>query len=246
MSEIIIIPARWKSSRFPGKPLADILGKSLIQRVWIQCVKAVGFDKVYVATDDERIRKHCMEKNMQYIMTHDCLTGTDRVAQAYKILKMQYKTIINVQGDEPLIEPDDILKIIKASTQGGPKTVFCGTCEIRSETEFKNPNIIKIIKDSYNYLLYASRAGIPTNKKLGFEWAYKQVCIYSFPSAALSVFDQNDNRSPLELIEDIEFLRLLYYGYKVKMIEVSGNSVSVDVPDDIIKVENILKGRYEQ
>ncbi len=245
MNAVIIIPARWQSSRFPGKPLAKISGKSLIQRVWIKCAIAIDPKRVYVATDDERIRKHCADNNMQYIMTHDCSTGTDRISQAYKKLKGKYTTIINVQGDEPLIDPEDILKIIEASSRVNPTTMCCGFCKINSEEEFKNPNIIKIITDPENYLLYASRAGIPTNKSLGFEWAYKQVCIYAFSPTALSVFDSGNNRSSLEVVEDIEILRFLDYGYRIKMIEVSESSVAVDIPDDIDKVENILKRRNE-
>lgn len=245
MNEVIIIPTRWQSSRFPGKPLANILGKSLIQRVWIKCAIAVDPKKVYIATDDERIRQHCVDNNMQYIMTHACATGTDRVSQAYKKLGEKYDTIINVQGDEPLIDPEDILKLIEASSGVNSTTICCGVCKIRSEKEFKNPNIIKIITDSENYLMYASRAGIPTNKKLGFEWAYKQVCIYAFSPTALSVFDSSDNRTSLELIEDIEFLRFLEWGYRIKMIKVSESSVAVDVPEDVEKVENVLKRRNE-
>ena len=193
MSEVIIIPARWNSSRFPGKPLVNILGKSLIQRVWIKCATAIDPKRVYIATDDERIKKHCIDNNMQYIMTSNCSTGTDRVSQAYKRLGINCKTIINVQGDEPLIDPEDILKVIEASKKVNHTTIYCGICKIRTEQEFKNPNIIKVIMDAENYLLYASRAGIPTNKKLGFEWAYKQVCIYAFSPTALSVFDISNN-----------------------------------------------------
>jgi 3-deoxy-manno-octulosonate cytidylyltransferase (CMP-KDO synthetase) len=240
MNNIIIIPARWDSSRFPGKPLVNILGKTLIQRVWLQCVKAFDSSKVYIATDDRRIRNHCEENGMQYIMTtNDCLTGTDRVAQAYKKLGERHEVVINVQGDEPLVKPEDILKVAGAHSKAA-NVVCCGTCKVETEEEFRNPNIVKIVKDYNETLLYASRAGIPTNKNLEFEWAYRQVCIYAFSSLALSEFSTTD-KTPLESVEDIEFLRFLDLGYRIEMIEVSDSSVAVDIPDDVEKVENILK-----
>ena len=239
IDSMIIIPARMTSSRFPGKPLVDILGKSLVQRTWHQCFRAFGSDKTYIATDDERIEKHCEENNMKCIMTSsDCLTGTDRVAEAYGLLKEKCSTVVNVQGDEPLVEPADVLKVYEAHKKS-PTTVCCGVCRIKTEEEFKNPNIIKIVTDKDRNLLYASRAGIPTNKKLGFVWAYKQVCIYAFSPAALLDFSSR-SKTPLEEVEDIEFLRFLEMGYTVKMVDVSGSSVSVDVPEDVKKVESVL------
>lgn len=237
---MLIIPARYKSSRFPGKPLVDILGKSLVQRVWEQCVKAFNPNEVYVATDDRRIKQHCVDNGMRHVITSEsCLTGTDRVAEALEKIGEMPRTIINVQGDEPLVKPEDILKVAKAHSEF-PGTVCCGTCEIKSEEEFRNPNIIKIIMDRSNNLRYASRAAIPTNKNLGFGWAYKQVCIYAFSPLALTEFSSSA-RTSLETIEDIEFLRFLEMGYTIKMVEVSGSSIPVDVPEDVTKVENALR-----
>lgn len=240
MNGVIIIPARYKSSRFPGKPLVDILGETLIERVWKQCIKAFDSDKVYVATDDEKVRKHCEEVGMQYIMTSEkCLTGTDRVAEAYKNLNKEYDTIINVQGDEPLIEPEDILAVAEEH-QKFPNIICCGTCKIESEKEFRNPNIIKIIMNDNNYLLYASRGAIPTDKELGFRCAYKQVCIYAFSQDSLSSFNSG-SKTTLESIEDVEFLRFLETGYSIKMVPVSGSSIPVDIPSDVVKVKNALR-----
>jgi 3-deoxy-manno-octulosonate cytidylyltransferase (CMP-KDO synthetase) len=241
MSEVVIIPARYNSTRFPGKVLCDIAGDTLLHRVWLKCIQAVSPELVFVATDNMKVVSHCIEKGMQYIMTSEkCLTGTDRVAEAYGILGEEYDTIINVQGDEPLVEPQDILKVLKAHKQC-TKNVCCGTTPIKSEEEFRNPNVIKIIMNiSNNELLYASREAIPTNKKLGFEWAYKQVCIYAFSPESLNDFSSLI-KTPLETIEDIEFLRFLEIGYKVKMVEVSDSSIAVDVPDDVKKVEEALK-----
>lgn len=240
MNAVVIIPARYDSSRFPGKPLVSILGKTLIQRVWSQCTEAFNYDDVFVATDDERIRQHCEEHDMQCIMTpSDCLTGTDRVAQAYKKIDGDYTTVINVQGDEPLVDPEDILKV--ASTHYKfPNIICCGTCELKLG-EFENPNIVKVVINHKKDLVYASRAGVPTNKKLEFQGGNRQVCIYAFSPFALSNFN-NKKRTPLESVEDIELLRFLEMGYDVKMVDVSGASIPVDIPEDIEKVENVLKG----
>lgn len=241
MRPLILIPARYDSSRFPGKPLIDILGQSLIYRVWRQCVRFANWRNVYVVTDDERIKKHCQEHCIQYVMTSkDCLTGTDRIAEAYEKIGENYETIINVQGDEPLIDPKDILKIANKHSLN-KFDVYCGMSKITSEEEFKSPNTIKVVTNFENNLLYASRAGIPTDKKLRFHSAYKQVCIYAFSSWSLNWFHSNC-KSDLEKIEDIEILRFLENDEcKVKMVEVSNSSISVDVPEDVKRVEEIIR-----
>lgn len=238
-NSVIIIPTRMDSKRLPGKPLIKILGETVLQRTWLQCCKALPQNQVYVATDSEEIKKHCDEKGMQYIMTGVCLTGTDRVAKAYLQLGRRYHTVINVQADEPLIEPSDILKVAKAFQNNRFSDVHCGMCKIKSTNDFINPNIIKIIFDKNKKLLYASRAAIPYHQKFSFVTAYKQVCIYAFSPEDLLIF--NNKKSYLEYIEDIEILRLLENGYIVKMVEVSNSSISVDIADDVFKVESVIR-----
>ena len=231
MSAVIIIPARMSSSRFPGKPLIDIMGKSLLQRVWEKCNQVFP---TYVATEDEIIAEHCGENDMQCILVDTpktIITGTDMVAEAHTGLVREYDTIINVQGDEPLIKSDDILKVAKAHYV----YPVCGMCKIYDKEEFNNPNTIKVVTDIYGGLLYASRAGIPTTKNLEFVSAYKQVCIYAFSPNDLANFTSRLKTS-LEEIEDIELLRVLETGGEVKMVEVSEASISVNVPDDVEKV----------
>ena len=242
MNAVIIIPARWESSRFPGKPLADILGKSLIERVYQQCVKT-NFITI-VATDDERIVDHCDDKGMKCMMTSkDCVTGTDRVAEAYSRIYPKtgdcYETIINVQGDEPLVKPEDIIKVAKAHSME-TYNVFCGMCEA-TEEEFNNPNIVKVVAKFNDILYYASRAGIPTTKKLEFKRAHRQVCIYAFSPQSLSDFGHSP-QSAHEQIEDIEILRFInsVQSVYVKMVEVSDASVAVNVPEDVDKVIEVL------
>lgn len=238
-NSVIIIPTRMDSKRLPGKFLIKILGKTILQRVWQQCCKALPQNQVYVATDSEKIKDHCNEKGMQCIMTGVCLTGTDRVAQAYLKLNKHYDTVINVQADEPLIEPGDILKVAEAFQNNRFSDVHCGMCEIKSANDFINPNIIKIVFNKNKKLLYASRAAIPYHQKSSFVKAYKQVCIYAFSPEDLLTF--NNKKSYLEYIEDIEILRFLEKGYDIKMVEVSNSSISVDVREDLIKVENAIK-----
>jgi len=235
---LVVIPARYQSSRFPGKPLADIHGKSMLRRVWDQCIRAVSPEKIIVATDDDQIKGHCQENGMQVEMTSSsCLTGTDRLYEV--ALKRKSDIYINVQGDEPLISPNDIKAIIDAS-QNEPEITFNAMCKINEEDDFRNPNIPKVVTQKDGCLLYMSRAPIPTNKKLEFEKAMKQVCIYAYPRDVLIAFGSLKEKTPLESIEDLEILRLLELGYKVKMIEVSGSSVAVDTPKDLEKVRAMI------
>lgn len=234
----VVIPARYKSSRLPGKPLAKILGISLIERVWAQCIKAVPCSKVYVATDDERIFDHVINFGGQAIMTaEECLTGTDRVHEA--ALKLGLTNVINIQGDEPLISPD-IITLFVEKMMLFPSSIFNGMAEIRNEDEFRSCNVPKVVTSASGRLLYMSRASIPTNKTLQFKKAFKQVCIYAFPVEKLGHFVKQKNKTHLEDIEDIEILRFLEKDIEVTMIQLPEGSIAVDIPQDIEKVERVL------
>ena len=235
---LIVIPARYQSTRFPGKPLVDIHGKSMLRHVWEKCVEATSPGRVLVATDDDRILEHCQNHDMQVELTRsDCLTGTDRLYEVAQ--KRKSEVYINVQGDEPLVSPVDIKAVIEAS-QKEPEITFNAMCQINEEADFRNPNVPKVITQKDGRLLYMSRAPIPTNKKLEFEKAMKQVCIYAYPRDVLIAFGSFKEKTPLESIEDLEILRLLELGYEVKMIEVSGSSVAVDTPKDLEKVRDMI------
>lgn len=239
MKFVIVIPARLKSTRLPEKPLIDILGKSMIQRTYEQCIKAVSKELVYVATDSDVIKRHCDERDISVVMTSEkCLTGTDRIAEFSDYVDADY--YINVQGDEPLINPEDILLIIKAIDHF-PGEILNGYTSIFNEDDYRSFSIPKLIFRQDKRLLYMSRAPIPANKNDKFEKAYRQICIYGFPKKSLKAFQSHVVKTPVEEIEDIEILRFLELGYEVRMIEMSSDSIAVDNPADVEKVISKLQ-----
>ncbi len=234
LSYAVVIPARYQSSRFPGKPLVDICGKPMIQHVWQLCCDAVGSEKVYIATDDDKIASAVSQFGGQTIMTSDqCLTGTDRLAEANKQLNCDF--IINVQGDEPLINPRDIQLVIDEHLRH-PGTVVNAMCKINSQAEFESLTVPKVVCNKNSSLLYMSRAGVPLSKEGQFHFAYKQVCIYAFSKEHLELFHSFTEKTPLEQIEDIEILRFLEEGIDVKMVEVEQGSLAVDIPSDVDRI----------
>jgi 3-deoxy-manno-octulosonate cytidylyltransferase (CMP-KDO synthetase) len=238
LSEInfaVMIPARYRSSRFPGKPLIDICGIPMIIRVWQQAVKAVGVDRVFIVTDDERIANLVESFGGKHIMTSQaCLTGTDRIAEAN--VKCDFDFIVNVQGDEPLINPEDIIYLVEEYLRGDGEIVNAMLL-IDKEEEFLSLTVPKVVVDNENNLLYMSRAGIPLTKEGRFRFAYKQVCIYVFSKNHLLFFLNNKEKSKLESVEDIEILRFVEAGYKVKMVQVENETYAVDIPEDVERVE---------
>lgn len=238
MNAAIVIPARFQSTRFPGKPLAMIAGRPMLDRVHERCAAAVGGERVFVATDSDTIRTHCERSGFRCVMTAEsCLTGTDRVHEAGASIDADI--LINVQGDEPMIDPKDILAVIDESRRS-PGVVINAMCPITDEADYRSVNVPKVIASPEGRLLYMSRAPIPASKDARFHGAMRQVCVYAFPRAALAAFASAPRKSPAEAIEDIEILRFLEMGIEVRMIEVSGASLAVDVPGDVAKVEAAL------
>jgi len=234
----IVIPARYRSSRFPGKPLAEITGKPMIQHVWERCIEALNPSDVFVATDDERIRKACEGFGASVLMTSDqCLTGTDRVAEA--ALQLDHSFIVNVQGDEPMINAKDILTVAEAF-RNGDGGVVNAMAPIVEEREYWSPNVPKVVTDPNGRLQYMSRAPIPANKAKTFEKAWKQVCIYAFSREHLARFSAASEKGPLESIEDIEILRFIEMGIGVSLVELASTSMAVDTPEDLEQVVRAL------
>tara|TARA_B100002019_G_scaffold246334_1_gene224143 strand:+ start:131 stop:862 length:732 start_codon:yes stop_codon:yes gene_type:complete len=239
MKYIVVIPARYKSKRLPGKPLANIGGLPMIVRTYNQCAKVVSKDKIFVATDNLKIKNVCDDYNIKSIITSNkCLTGTDRVAEVAKKIKCNF--YINVQGDEPFFNPHDLKMLIKQAEKK-PKEVINGYTEIKDRKLFFSSSIPKVVFDNKEYLLYMSRGPIPSNKALEFKKAWRQVCAYSFPRKALIDFTDAKNKTPIESLEDIEILRFLEKGYKVKMIKMSNKSLAVDNNEDLEKAKIYLK-----
>jgi 3-deoxy-manno-octulosonate cytidylyltransferase (CMP-KDO synthetase) len=241
MSYAIIIPARYESSRLPGKPLVDLDGVPMIVRTWRQCTKAVAASSIYVATDDKRIEAVCSSYGIQSIFTsRDCLTGTDRVAECAR--QLEAEVFINVQGDEPVFNPEDLLRLIDASLEY-PEEVLNGVCEIHDEVHFRSGSIPKVVMGPEGRLLYMSRAAIPSTKGHNYVKAWRQVCAYAFPRAALEIFVSQRNKTPMEQIEDIEVLRFLELGIQVRMIKLSEDSIAVDLPEDVETVIAAIRER---
>lgn len=231
----VIIPARYKSTRFPGKSLIDINGKPMIIRVVEIACKAVGKENVFVATDDERISDVIENYGYNYIMTTDCPSGTDRVAQASRL--MEADIVLNVQGDEPLLNPNDIERVIEHKKKHMDSVVNCMS-KIDSE-EANNVNTIKVVTNYENDLIYMSRSPIPATKVGLSDNTYKQVCIYAFTKEQLEKFYKM-KKTLLELDEDIDILRFLEMGINVKMIETFGTTQAVDIPEDVDKVVGLI------
>ena len=236
---LLVIPARYKSKRLPGKPLINLKGIPMIIRTYNQCKKAVHQSKILVATDDKKILNLCKKNNINAIMTsNNCLTGTDRVAEVAR--KIKKKFYINVQGDEPICNPSDIKKMIKTAMKY-PNKVINGFTEIKDKKMFNSPHVPKVIFRKDGNLIYMSRAQIPSNKKKTFARAWRQVCIYSFPYKSLKTFSNLKKKTILEKIEDLEMNRFIEIGHEVKMIELSNRSVAVDTRSDLKKVIKLIK-----
>lgn len=231
----VVIPARFKSSRFPGKPLVDICGKPMIQHVWERSCQAVDSNHVYIATDDVRIKKVAESFGAQVVMTPEyCLTGTDRIAEANKILNRDF--IVNVQGDEPLINPLDIQSVVDEYLRN-PGNIVNAFCKIPEEEDSFSLTLPKVVFSASKQLLYMSRAAIPLTKSGINNIAYKQICIYAFSKEHLEFFLSQGQKTALEEQEDIEILRFLENDYKVQMIEVEAGSIAVDTPEDLDRIK---------
>lgn len=243
MRIVVLIPARYASSRYPGKPLVKLLGKPMILWVLELACKAVNKNNVFVATDDDRIADVVKSAGYGVVMTSNtCLTGTDRLAEA--ATKIDADIFINVQGDEPLASPEDILKIADYKMQH--MDVVVNGFSFVSDTEDPNSiNIPKVITTEDNKLVYMSRAALPAFKddKNAPQHYKKQVCIYAFTRNELKQFADFGRKSELEASEDIEILRFLELGTNIHMIETQPGSLAVDTPEDVARVEAAMRAK---
>ncbi|MDD6056232.1 MAG: 3-deoxy-manno-octulosonate cytidylyltransferase [Helicobacter sp.] len=239
MNALGIIPARFASSRFPGKPLAKIAGIPMLKRTFTQAKKAKLLSDVLVATDSKEIMDFCKKESIKAALTsQNCQCGTDRLAEISQNLKADF--YINIQGDEPIINPNCIDEIITLAINFPHYHAF-NLYKICNSTQAKRDTIIKMILNKDDELLYASRFPIPFSKSAKIPIFYNQVCVYAFTQEALKCYGADKQKSKNEKYEDIEILRLLDLGFKVKMKEVSYESIAVDIPSDIELVEEYLK-----
>jgi len=239
MKIVGIIPARYKSTRFPGKPLADICGKPMIWHVYQRAIKAKLLDEVYIATDDKRIQDACSQMGLNVIFTLDShLTGTDRVAECATIVEADY--YINIQGDEPMIDPKSIDIVAQAIMSEKNKLVMAVNAFslMHKKDEINDKNVVKVVMRSSNLALFYSRLPIP-RPKIGEPRHYKQLGLYAFKKEGLRIFSSNSIHS-LEDSEGVEMLRFLENNYDVRMIEVHDDSISVDTKEDLSRVVDLM------
>jgi 3-deoxy-manno-octulosonate cytidylyltransferase (CMP-KDO synthetase) len=242
MKMAAIIPARMGSSRFPGKPLAPILGCSMIEHVYRRALMCQALDDVYVATCDREIFESVESFGGQAIMTaptHE--RASDRVAEA--AVDLDVDVVVMIQGDEPMTHPQMIEDSLAPFQSGDPKIACVNlTARITSQKEFEDPNTIKVVMDRAGFALYMSREPIPTRQIQDFKHilAFKQVCIIPFTAAALQEFSRL-SPTPLEIAESVDMMRFIEHGRKVKMVETSYSTHAVDTPSDLQFVEGLLR-----
>jgi len=244
MKIIGVIPARYDSKRFPGKVLADLLGKPLIQRVYEQAKEAEILDDVLVATDSKKIFKVVENFKGKAIMTStDCRSGTDRLAEVARGLDADI--FVNIQGDEPLISPKVVTKVAQELIKDKTISIATVARKITSLEELNNPNIVKVVIDNDRFALYFSRAQIPYVRnpielKDVNSVSYKHIGLYAYSREFLLNFVQLE-QTPLEKVEDLEQLRALENGYRIKVVITECDSIGVDTREDLEKVRKILK-----
>lgn len=235
-----VIPSRYQSSRFPGKPLADICGHPMLWWVYQQAVKVPSLDRLIVATDDKRITDICEKFNMDYILTssdHD--TPTSRLYEVST--KIDYDYYVFIGGDEPLIEPEAIDAVVIEAKTNGVSCVNAMT-KIKTAPEVIDFTNIKVVTNDSGKLLYTTRSPLPFPKG-GLDFDYmKFVGIGAFSRSALERYN-NTPKSKLEKIEECDLLRFIEQDIPVKMVEVSCRNVSVDTPKDLELVKQIIQNK---
>ena len=240
MRNVCIIPARMGSSRFPGKPLASILGMPMIEHVYKRANLCKYLEAVYIATPDEKIHQAVEAFGGQVIMTsHEHERASDRVAEAVK--DMDCDLVVMIQGDEPMTTPDMIAKAIEPFSDPAVQCVNLAK-RIETETDQDNPNTIKVVMDNQGNALYFSREPIPNRGKIGFKNipVYKQVCIIPFRRDFLFQYS-NLPPTPLEQAESIDMLRILEHGLDVKLVEIDQQTHAVDTQADLELVEQLMR-----
>lgn len=243
MRVVVIIPSRYGSTRFDGKPLAAICGKPMIQWVYERAMAADSVEHVHVATDDERIRKAVEAFGGRVVMTaSSCRSGTDRVAEAAERLGLaDNDVVINIQGDQPLVDPRCFDAVVKPFFEDADVKMSTLAYAIVDEREITDPKDVKVTFDNRGDALYFSRATIPHGRdgNSGYE-IYKHLGVYAYTRAFLECF-RNLPAGRLESIEKLEQLRAMEHGHRIRVVVTPYDSPEVDLPADIRRIETKIK-----
>lgn len=234
---LAVIPARYASTRFPGKPLVDIQGKPMIQHVWERVGQVSGIQKVVIATDDERIHQSARAFGAEVVMTApEHPSGTDRVWEVARQFP-EFDWILNVQGDEPFINPMHLQAAIASIDQFTEPDIITLVTPIRNEASWRDPNLVKAVLASHGRALYFSRSAVPYHRDQPEtpQSVYRHIGLYLYRRSALERFTQL-SPSPLEQVEKLEQLRALEAGMPLYAVEVSEAPIGVDTPDDLIRI----------
>ena len=238
---VAVIPARWASTRFPGKPLAELAGEPMIVHVVRRASEATTVDHVIVATDDERIGQAATSAGAEAVMTGECPSGTDRVAVAVAD-RVEWEIVVNVQGDEPLLAGDNIDVLVEGlvENQGVRMTTLCRPLEAERA---EDPNAVKVVRDLKGRALYFSRSPIPYPRHREVAWKLWRLHlgIYGFRRDALAEFVALPP-SELEQAEGLEQLRALENGIPILVLDAPHPAFGVDTPEDLERVEKIING----
>ncbi|MDD3419746.1 MAG: 3-deoxy-manno-octulosonate cytidylyltransferase [Candidatus Gastranaerophilales bacterium] len=239
MSTAIIIPARYASTRLPGKPLIEVGGKPIIQWVYEKAKQSKYANKVIVATDDERIYNAVKDFGGEAEMTSpNHQSGSDRIFEVMN-KNPDITMAVNVQGDEPLITPESIDSAIESLKNDKSADIATLIREIKDEEEIKNPNVVKVVFDNFDNALYFSRSPIPYERNKNKTKTYAHIGLYAYKKNALEKMS-NLNQSSLELAESLEQLRALQNGMKIKVSIVDYKPIGIDTPDDVEEFKKIL------
>ena len=234
----VIIPARFGASRLPGKPLADIHGKPLVAHVVARARSASGVDVVVVATDDERIASAAREAGAEVVVTGPAETGTDRVALAARVMLPRPTLVVNLQGDEPLIEPAAIEALVHAMNEGGSE--MATMARPLDAGEWERPEVVKVVTDRNGNALYFSRACIPARREPGpSPMARAHVGMYAYTPAFLERFAALEP-GRLEQEERLEQLRALEHGYRIRVVETTYRGFGVDTLQDLERARALM------
>lgn len=244
MTILAIIPARYASTRFPAKLLHTIMGKSVLQRTYESVLASSLVDKILIATDDIRIQEHVKGFGATALMTSvHCPTGSDRLIEVLQNYPQETKAdiILNVQGDEPCIHKETIDKTLQAMLESQEEVLGTAAVPITDQYEILSPSVVKVVLDSTGHALYFSRSPIPGIRPKGSIQPIflKHLGIYAYRKDFLLTYGTLP-QTPLQLIEDLEQLKVLESGYKIRVVTVSHSSPHVDLPEDIQRVHQWL------